>query len=641
MKLTNKTVIILILLSAIILRFINYFEIPFTHDEFSALFRLNFASFSELIEKGVKIDGHPAGIQVFLYYWTKLFGFQEWIVKLPFTIFGVFSVYLIYTIGKKWFNETVGLLSATYLASIQFTVMYSQIARPYISGLLFSLLMVHYWSNLIMNPDKNFTRNILLFIISSSLCTYNHYFSMLFAAIVGISGLFYIQRKFLIMYFISGLIIIILYIPHLRIFIYQLSVGGVEGWLGKPQNDFFKEFIYYIFNYSLIVIALTLGIILSGLLKVKKRDIDIKFIILSFAWFILPFLIGFIYSKYVNSVLQYSVLIFSFPFLLFILFGIIKNQHTKINLILVLAILLTNTFTLIFHRKHYDVFYKSVYKQVLTDYKNIKIRNGNTIYIIDSDKKISNYYISKLDIDSGFINYSDSFQSIIQLKDFLEKEADKKDNLYFGCLSSVSPIIIPLIQDYFPNIEKQNNYVGGTTYLFSKKGKETRTTISNLCFDSCNLKNWSSIDTTKIFSINDTIREDAYLIDNDVEWGPVFSVALKDIMKNENNFIDISVKVKTKEDLDDVILVGSLESHGKNISWSGTGFKEFILSQQDKSDWIIAHHSIKLSDIYLKYNDIILKVYIWNRGKKSFFFKDFTISLREGNPIVYGLNERL
>ncbi len=40
----------------------------------------------ELIEGGVKVDGHPAGIHVFLYYWTKLFGTNEWIVKLPFIV---------------------------------------------------------------------------------------------------------------------------------------------------------------------------------------------------------------------------------------------------------------------------------------------------------------------------------------------------------------------------------------------------------------------------------------------------------------------------------------------------------------------------------------------------------------------------
>ena len=82
MKITNKLILFLILLVAITLRFYNYQNIPFTHDEFSALSRTNFNSFSELIDQGVKVDGHPAGIQVFLYYWTKLAGKSEVWVKL-------------------------------------------------------------------------------------------------------------------------------------------------------------------------------------------------------------------------------------------------------------------------------------------------------------------------------------------------------------------------------------------------------------------------------------------------------------------------------------------------------------------------------------------------------------------------------
>ena len=214
--------------------------------------------------------------------------------------------------------------------------------------------------------------------------------------------------------------------------------------------------------------------------------------------------------------------------------------------------------------------------------------------------------------------------------------------MFLGCLSSVSPNIVPVIQDYFPNIEIQNNYFGGTTYLFSKQFHEKKNTIDNLCFDSINSKSWSSIDSARIISINDSIKDgNVYFIKNETEWGPTFSGALKDIMRNDNNFIDISVKVKTKDDLDGVILVGSLESNGKNIYWGGTEFNEFVLPQDDNSIWIIVHHSIKLSDIYLKHDDIVLKIYIWNKGRKNFIINDFDIKLRKGNPIIYGLFEKI
>ena len=198
MKLANKHILYFILLVATTLRFYNYFHLPFTHDEFSALFRTQFDSFTKLIEYGVKTtDTHPAGVQVFLYYWTKVFGMTEWVVKLPFTLSGIAAVYLIYLIGKEWYNETIGLISAAFLASLQFAIMYSQLARPYTSGLFLCLLMVYYWSLLIRTPAKVFNRNLIFFILSAALCTYNHHFSLLFAAIVGISGLFFIRTAVL------------------------------------------------------------------------------------------------------------------------------------------------------------------------------------------------------------------------------------------------------------------------------------------------------------------------------------------------------------------------------------------------------------------------------------------------------------
>ena len=56
MKLTNRSLLIIIMIVAAVLRFYNYFEIPFTHDEFSALFRTNFPDFQTLIDQGVKVD---------------------------------------------------------------------------------------------------------------------------------------------------------------------------------------------------------------------------------------------------------------------------------------------------------------------------------------------------------------------------------------------------------------------------------------------------------------------------------------------------------------------------------------------------------------------------------------------------------
>ncbi|NSW45051.1 MAG: glycosyltransferase family 39 protein [Bacteroidales bacterium] len=151
----NGVIIVLILLVAILLRFYRFFDIPYTLDELSALNRTFYSSFSELIEKGVYNDGHPALIQIFLFYWVHWFSYNEWIVKLPFLLMGIASIYLIYRIGKEWFSETVGIIASTWMTTLQFTIMYSQIARPYASGLFFVLGMTFFWTQWLKKIQQN------------------------------------------------------------------------------------------------------------------------------------------------------------------------------------------------------------------------------------------------------------------------------------------------------------------------------------------------------------------------------------------------------------------------------------------------------------------------------------------------------
>ena len=75
-QITKNLPIVVILIVATILRFYNLHQIPYTFDEFSTLFRLNFDNFADLIEFGVKEDGHPAGMHVFMYYYTKVQKFK-------------------------------------------------------------------------------------------------------------------------------------------------------------------------------------------------------------------------------------------------------------------------------------------------------------------------------------------------------------------------------------------------------------------------------------------------------------------------------------------------------------------------------------------------------------------------------------
>ena len=144
----DNSLLLLILLVAAILRFWNYPNMPFMHDELSGLSRTHYSSVHDVLLYGVaKYDTHPAGVELFIYYWIKLFGENEMVLKLPFIICGLLSIIVAFKISKFWFNSSVALIIAAFMAVLQYMVTFGQIERPYVSGLFFCLLMVWYWSN--------------------------------------------------------------------------------------------------------------------------------------------------------------------------------------------------------------------------------------------------------------------------------------------------------------------------------------------------------------------------------------------------------------------------------------------------------------------------------------------------------------
>jgi uncharacterized membrane protein len=639
-KNSDKLFILFILLLAAALRLYHASAIPFTHDEFSALFRTEFDSFSSLIQGGVLTDTHPAGIQVFLFYWVKLFGAEAIVVKLPFIIMGIASIYLLWLIASSWFNTTVALLAALLLASLEYPIMHSQIARPYISGLFFSLLMVYYWSKYLFSTKNVFNKELVFYVLASALCAYNHHFSLLFAAMVGVSGLFFIQRNRIIAYALAGATIFVLYLPHLSIFFHQLGKGGVggdDGWLGAPNADYLWQYIRYIFNFSTLLLGIILIIVLAGL-RYTKGNIkkNRKYYYLSLTWFLIPFLIGYFYSVEVNPVLQYSVLIFSFPFLFFILFGHLPEINSKWKAIILVILLPILLYTLVVDREYYKLFYESRYEgMVLNTFEfQQRIEGEKFVSILDSEKKINDYYIARKAEGLSYLAM-DSFENKSEFIRFLI--ANDYKHISFGANSLSTPVLPAIIYDHVPSLEKSVNYLQGSYYEFSKNGKEAIDLYRPLEFlnDFESEKDHWLFKDNAIILLDSLANNHAFKFHNGKEWGLSFIVDLDDLNIKENDFIDIRLDVINGNENDELLIVSELIDQYEKYDWRSSSSREY--AKVDSSGSFRMYHSIKLSDLTIPASGTQLKVYCWNRAKTAILVDDFSIKVRIGNPIVYGL----
>ena len=264
-------ILVLILIAGFCLRFWDYWHIPFMFDELSAMGRTTYGNFADLINFGVvERDSHPAGVQVFLYYWVSLVGDSEPLVKLPFLLAGLASIWLSFRIGELWFGKTTAILTAAFVSSLQLFVMYSQIARPYISGLFISLFMVYFWSLYFFKKPN--VKYLIVFALFGALAAYNHYFSLLFATTVGLTGLLFVNRKTILPYMLSGVAILLLYIPHLEIIFAQAEKGTIGGWLGEPGSLFMINFVYWFFHKSWLALGLFVAIMIAGIVFGEKTS---------------------------------------------------------------------------------------------------------------------------------------------------------------------------------------------------------------------------------------------------------------------------------------------------------------------------------------------------------------------------------
>jgi len=622
-------ILAVILAVAAVMRFWGYSGFSLSNDELSALYRLRFDNFSDLVNKGFYVDGHPGGVQVFLWYWIKLFGTSEASLRFPFVISGILSVLFAYLIASKWFGKASGLLVASAMAFLMFPLLYSQIARPYGSGLLLVLVMVFSWTHLIFDVGLKQKKKIFfasVFAIASASCMYNHYFSFLMAIIAGVTGLFFVRRKDVIIYLGAGLVAAVLFLPHVYITLNHLHIGGVGGWLGKPGYLWLFGHIFYIFNNSWLLIISVIILAIAFRIRNIKQPLTNKFVIISFSWFLVPFLVGFIYSRFVNSVLQDPVLIFSFPFLLFALFASAGDNIRKPFPLILALFMIVGIFSTVVEKKYYKSQHFGEFRDVagsLVSWQHTYGADSLTVAVCVNSPYYLDYYVKK---ENSQVNYALSdclgHQGLVDLG----KVVKTCNTPYFvyAWTKPVLPITADLIRARYPYIISKKNYEGFSEVTLYSIRKPSKTLASELPYkthrEKYNLTDipsefQSHIDKSIFRSPPSSLRFDSL-----IEFGPVYENSYRAL--GHPLLVRARIWINSRIGPTGAHLVVSLESKDrKSIQWESSEFDLFA----NPSGWSEVLHTIDLpTDVA---DDDILSIYVWNPGKKEVYVDDFEVEL--------------
>jgi len=249
--------IILVLINFILkIRYVKYPSLA-KDEPFSLYFsQFDIVTIVSELSKG----NNPPLYEVFLHIWTSFFGISELAVRFPSVIFSSLTVYFIYHICRKFFNQKAAILAALFFTLSNYEMYFAHEARVYPLFLLLTTISMFQYLKLMTSEYSK--ANIVTYVIVSILLLYSHFFSwyVLFIQVVIFMFIFWKRKKELLKISKYFGIIFLFYLPYVGVLANRF--GGASGgtWVEpvvnlRPLHSFYGTLVNDMHvNYIFILI---------------------------------------------------------------------------------------------------------------------------------------------------------------------------------------------------------------------------------------------------------------------------------------------------------------------------------------------------------------------------------------------------
>jgi len=402
---------------------------------FLRLFHLNFQSMvpdemSTMIHSNPQISLQELMLNVdsnegFPYFYFVLMRFFHMITYTPIVtrlfsaIMGILSVYYIYRLGKELLNKNTGLVAALLLTVNEFSIVTSQDSRPYALIVLATILSFYRLTILIKTPTMRnaiwygvFTGLLVNTSFFGTITVFSQYLVLLFCLIIATKNEKLSLFKY---YFISGIIILLLFVPNYR----KLStlVALDSTWIPKPTENSLSEFFKGILGTSeignLIFVALFTFYIVKifNIKPIKEKSNILKdnallgFVICT-SWVVVFIVIMYVKSIVGLSVMVHRYLISVLPAVLIVFamgISFIRNKLVQGTAVFVIVVALL--INMVIFRGYYTTQSKTQYRE-LAQVITTNVKPNETVYtslaiwvnfFLPDDYKAKVYQKSSLD----------------------------------------------------------------------------------------------------------------------------------------------------------------------------------------------------------------------------------------------------
>lgn len=294
---------------------------------------------ADIFTKFLPGDFHPPFYYLLMKGWVGVFGSSEISLRIPSVIFGVATVYFVYLVAKKLFDEKTAVVASALAATSGLLIYYSQEARMYalaafLVSTLFYLFLEKKW---------------ILFSVILTFLGMTDYVALLVVPIFLIFG--WKDRKKLLLSFIPLAVVFGLWAP---VFLKQIT-GGL-GVAGSPWWNILGTLTWK--NLGLIPVKFILGrisfdnkiiygatstfvSIIYFILIIVRRPCKTRSCMLILGWLSIPIILGVLISLKI-PILYYFRFLFCLPALYILAGRGIAGLRGKMFYILLSVVILIN-----------------------------------------------------------------------------------------------------------------------------------------------------------------------------------------------------------------------------------------------------------------------------------------------------------
>ncbi len=291
-------------------------------------------------------ENNPPLHFVLMHFWIKLFGISPFSVRFSSLIFSAMLASGIFLLGKRIFNNSIGIFSSLIFTFSSFHIYFAHEARVYaLLAMLSCFSMLAFLKVLAGRPKR---KQVIVWVLLNGLLLYSHFFGTL---IVLVQVLFvapkiikdFSKHKAIFAGFLATLLLFVPYLPTL-FHRFKESSGGT--WLETPTFEGLYVLLWKFSNQPvntvLFMVLLFAGLIIK---RFRKQTFSIEEKLLWF-WFLFPILFVFIVSFHTPMFLDRYLVFVSIPFYLLVstsVFSVFNNKAFSLTVSLGLVALMMFT----------------------------------------------------------------------------------------------------------------------------------------------------------------------------------------------------------------------------------------------------------------------------------------------------------